>query len=291
MRASYLKSIRVTGLSIFLLRLLTAIVAFGTVQGLGNIHRVQAASFQVSPSRFEFSLERRFTDFFIVTNNSDRALRLRVYPMFMHRDGTGKLVELQGHPYDMSPWLVLNPRLVRLQPGDRRIVRFSVRPPAELDEGEYRTVLLFEELPGAPTRSQPGPQQEGQQGLQLRLKLLTRLGVSIYGLKGERRNDVAFVRGKTTIESDRALFTGNFTNRGNAHVLLSIKARLVSEDDAVVHEAEMLLVLQRERERPWQLVTQIPPPGTYYVHITGSHRDSILIEESFRIDFKAPAKN
>lgn len=271
-------------------RALIALLAFGTVYGSGTTQWAQAASFQISPSRFEFSLERRFTDFFIVTNNSDRALRLRVYPMFMHRDGTGKLVELQGHPYDMSPWLVLNPRLVRLQPGDRRIVRFSVRPPAELDEGEYRTVVLFEELPGAPTRSQPSP-QESQQGLQLRLQLLTRLGVSIYGLKGERRNNVAFVRGKTTIESDRASFTGYFTNRGNAHVLLSIKARLVSEDDAVVHEAETLLILQRERERPWQLVTQIPPPGTYYLHITGSHRDSILIEESFRIDFKIPTEN
>ena len=268
-------------------RVLIALNAFGTFCWWGSTQRALGASFQVSPLRFELSLDRRYTDVFIIYNISSQPLRIRVNPRFMSRDATGKLVETQSRTQDLSSWVFINPRMIRIQPADKQIVRFTVRPPAELDEGEYRTVLFIEELPKAPVSKAPSPNGD-QQGVDLRLNNLTRLGVNIYGLKGTRQNDLVFELGKVTIEGDRTLFTGNLRNRGNAHVLLSMKARLVSEDDDVAHVEETRVILQRDEVQRWRLITQIPLPGTYYLHITASHRDSILIEQSFLIQFAIP---
>ena len=61
-----------------------------------------AASFQVSPTRFEFPLDKRYTEFFTVTNTASDPVRLRIYPKFVTFDADNKLLEGVQSPHDLS---------------------------------------------------------------------------------------------------------------------------------------------------------------------------------------------
>jgi P pilus assembly chaperone PapD len=232
----------------------------------------RAASFQVSPTRFEFSLERRFTNFFTVTNNADKPLRLRISAAYLDADAKGALVERTGAPYDMAPWLVLNPRRITLAPSEKRVVRFSVRPPAGLAPGEYRTVVLFEELP-------PRPGEVTQQGMGVHIEILTRLGVTIYGTVGTPGTDPVVERPAATVAADGVHFHATARNAGTGHTTLDLQATLLAADGSAAGQATERLVVQREQERPVAFTIARPAPGAY--------RLQVRVREGERMVFQA----
>ncbi|MCV2885898.1 fimbria/pilus periplasmic chaperone [Aestuariibacter sp. AA17] len=53
-----------------------------------------------------------------------------------------------------SPMLRFSPRQVTLKPGQRQVIKLSLRRPRNLDEGEYRSHILFKALPPKQTEEQ-----------------------------------------------------------------------------------------------------------------------------------------
>ena len=244
-------------------RLLLLVVALGLAGWWPSVvPAAWGAAFQVSPTRFEFSLERRFTDYFTVTNNSGELLRLRVTTAFLAEDDAGTLREREGHPHDLAPWLVLNPRRITLGPAEKRVVRFSVRPPAGLSPGEYRTVVFFEELP-------PRPEEPERDGAGFRIQILTRLGVTIYGRVGNPRADPRLEAPTVAVQADALLVKGVLFNAGAAHATLDLVATLLGEGDAEVNRAEQRLTLQREQRHAFAFTLPRPPAGTYRLRLRG----------------------
>ena len=219
-----------------------------------------AASFGVSPTRFEFSLAKRFTNFFTITNNSEQTMRVRVYPKFIEIGAEGKVIEKVGHPHDLSRWMVFNPRLVTVRPGRKRTVRFSVRPPKGLAEGEYRAVVFFEELPGKVA----SPFRETAQGaLALQLRLLTRLGVSLYGMVGEKRTKISLGKEPKVVSGKLLTVMTPIENKGNFRARLKFQATLYDEGGNKIHEKENTIILQRAQKRDWVFETARPRPRKY----------------------------
>ncbi|MBI4084249.1 MAG: hypothetical protein HY423_16710 [Candidatus Lambdaproteobacteria bacterium] len=243
-----------------------------------------AASLQVSPTRFEFALDKPFTNFFIVSNGSEEELRVRIYPQFVQFDAENRPTELAQHPLDLAPWLVLNPRRVTLKPGERRIIRFSVRPPQNLQPGEYRTVVFFEELPGEPKPLAPG---QAQRQLGLQINLLTKLGVSLYGAFGEKQHRVDLENAHIAVDEKAVTLLGILANLGNAHVTMQVKAELLNDKGEAVQQATENLVLQREQKRNWQLQLKRPEPGAYHLRFTGLSRDLKVFERTYPVEVKA----
>jgi len=247
-----------------------------------------AASLQVSPTRFEFSLDKRFTNYFIVTNNASQPVRIRIYAQFVRFDEGSRIRTEEGHPHDLGRWLVLNPRRMSLQGQERRVVRFSVRPPATIEPGEYRTVVFFEELPGPPTRTKPRAPQN-QQGIGLELNLLTRLGVSLYGMKGERRAAVELGEAQAGIEGQKLVLTGLLRNTGNIHVPLRLEGELVTDAQETVETVSTPFIIQRDGTRRFTLSWEKPPPGLYHIRFTGTAPDIQVIERTYPVDVPQPS--
>lgn len=228
---------------------------------------IQAASFQVSPTRFEFPLTENFTNFFTVTNQSEKPLRVRVYPKFVHFDANGAMVESVESPYDMSPWIVISPRFVSLGPLDRRVVRFSVRlPDKPLPSGEYRAVMFFEELP-----SPPDPALwESPSGATIRLDLLTRLGASLYGISGKPEARVELEPKGGDLKDKRWIYSAALINRGDARALLKVEAALIGPDNQTIQTFTEVVVVQRNEQRVLRLDWPAPAPGPYTVTISAA---------------------
>ena len=236
-----------------------------------------AAGFQVSPSRFEFSIEQRYTNFFTITNNSADPIRVRIYPRFVAFDADGRPAERESDPYDLGAWLVFNPRQVALAPRQRRVIRFSVRPPPKLAPGEYRAVVFFEELPSAPPTLEKKEEQPPQ-GVGLSLSLLTRLGVTLYGRVGQAVHDVALADEQVDLTSTQLQFRGHLQNKGNGHEILRLRGELFAEDHASVAASENLYALHRDQQLNWKFALDKPAAGAYTLVLTGSSEQTRFIE-------------
>lgn len=130
-----------------------------------------------------------------------------------------------------------SPRQVVLAPGATQTVRVSVRKPADLPEGEYRSHLRFERVPEADGRSNvEAPAKPGELGVQLRVLLgltipvivrhgRTDAAVTLSGLElqkgaAERPPTLAFVLNRTGNRSVYGDLGATFTPQGGKEQLV-----------------------------------------------------------------------
>ena len=245
-----------------------------------------AASFQVSPTRFEFPLDKRYTEFFTVTNTAADPVRLRVYPKFVTFDADNKLLEGVQSPHDLSRWVVLSPRRLSLQPEQRQVVRFSVRPPSGLTGGEYRTVIFFEELPPPPDPEQPLQGEESQ----YQLRLLTRLGVPLYGMAGAKSVGVLLGNEGVTTQGNQVVLRAQLTNQSNAYLVLIPRVRLLDADGDEVYRYEGRIVLQRDQTLNWSHAVDRPVAGSYTLSFSATHEDETILSQTFAVRVDPPTQ-
>ncbi|MGL5277798.1 MAG: fimbrial biogenesis chaperone [Cetobacterium sp.] len=117
----------------------------------------------VAPGVFDVSLDRPVTEEIIVVNNSNEPIRLKVY--------TGKEQETDEKDY-LGDWIRVFPRTLSLDAQSERRVKFSVRPPKDITNGEYKGLIFIEELPEV---------VDGK----TTLTLAGRHGLTVYGTKGK----------------------------------------------------------------------------------------------------------
>lgn len=231
----------------------------------------QAASFQVSPTRFVFPLEERFTNYFTVTNNSPDFLRVRVTTAFLDTAADGGLVPVEHSPYDLGAWIVINPRRLSMGPSEKRVVRFSVRPPAGLAPGEYRTVVFFEELP-------PRPGERAGDAASARLQILTRIGVTIYGQVGEAAPQLRLDAPELAVEAQQVRFAAMLHNAGSGHATVDIAAAIRDGTGAERASLRTRVTVQRAQKRPLELRLERPAPGDYILRVTGTMDERTAFE-------------
>lgn len=99
-----------------------------------------AAEFSVSPIRLDFERGARSAAV-TVSNDDTRPLRMQLRLMQWTQDGAGADV------YQDSDELVYFPRMMTVQPGEKRLVRVGLKTPAGAVERSYR--LYLDELPDA----------------------------------------------------------------------------------------------------------------------------------------------
>jgi len=273
---------RIAG-ALTLLMALAAVVSNTVVPNLAL-----GASFQVSPTRFEFKLNKRFTNSFTVTNNSEKKLRIRVFTSFLDVDDSNKLVPVKNHQLDLSKYVVLNPRKFTLRPGQKRVVRFSVRrPPATLKPGEHRVVVFFAELPGFSGR--PPPKQSAAPGTLggMRIELLTRLGITMYGMKGEPKLRAELESAKISLKPSQVILEGKAVNKGNVRIPLTLKARLVDLNGKEWHAGRTNIFIQQQQWRGFKLVLPKPPKGSYRILFNGSSGKKVFFKSSLPFETTA----
>lgn len=117
----------------------------------------------VAPGVFDISLDRPATEEIIVVNNSNEPIRLKIY--------TGKDGNLPDEEF-LGDWIRVFPRTMTLEARAERRVKFSVRTPKEINNGEYKGLIFIEELPEV---------IDGKSTL----TLAGRHGLTVYGTKGK----------------------------------------------------------------------------------------------------------
>jgi P pilus assembly chaperone PapD len=132
-------------------------------------------SLLVAPTRVVFGGARRAAEISLI-NTGSRAATYRISLIRLRMNERGDVQEIEdGQPGErFADALVrFSPQQVTLEPRVAQTVRLSLRKPADLEAGEYRSHLLFRELPHA-----DAPVEESKpEGVSLRLVPI--FGVSI----------------------------------------------------------------------------------------------------------------
>ena len=120
----------------------------------------QAGGLVVSPSIIEFDGRQRYAKLILVNQDTKtHCYRISFINKRMREDG--ELVDTD-HPAEgegfSDKFLRFSPRQVTLEPGIPQTVRVMMRLPAGVKDGEYRSHMLFQQLPdtGKPQK-QEGP--------------------------------------------------------------------------------------------------------------------------------------
>jgi len=151
--------------------LLTSFLLWGTAA---------RADIAISPMVIETEVKRGQTQATITVKNGDaKEFRARVYSLPFTYDVEEGFKLLDSSPLDLTPYLQFSPRELQVPATDNRRIRFLVRFPPSLPDGEYRAMLFTENLE-ATIQEEPGKTD----GVIFKTAIVPRVGVAVYVRKG-----------------------------------------------------------------------------------------------------------
>ncbi|MEI6857191.1 hypothetical protein [Psychrilyobacter sp.] len=175
------------------------------------------AGFSVIRSSYGISLDRPKTQEQLITNTGDRDLQVKIY--------AAKPTNLVDEKLNMSDWVKVYPRYVTIPAHTSKKVRFIARPPKNLEAGEYRSVLYYEEV-----------RNENDKRESMGFKL--RLGTPIYG----RTGNLTYIAEYSDLKFERSekgyRLSGVAENTGNTSFTLRAKIKIFDKDGKLLKEAD-----------------------------------------------------
>lgn len=242
--------------SVFLFFAIVLMIAF-----ISN-DMAHAISLQVAPHRFVFRLDQSNAQEAVVTNISDRPVKFKIY---------AEMAQNQAQDQYLGDWVIIFPRLVSLNPGDQKVIRFSTRPPKNIKDGEYRAYLYFEEL------YEKSDEPVESENLVVDFQLLTKIGVNIYGQYGSIRHNGELKGVVTKCVENELVIQGNFENQGNAHLLTDVGIVIKGTNQQIVVEDEVKnFAVHRDVIENFEYRTEFSQVGKYTLQMVFKHEDKIV---------------
>ncbi|MDD2717388.1 MAG: hypothetical protein PHW04_15975 [Candidatus Wallbacteria bacterium] len=140
-------------------------------------------NYSISPTMFELNLAEGNAGVLVISNKSSMPCRLQIEPSYFT---PGQLLlgehlkpETAGLE-DISPQILVSPKVVRLAPFSKREVRYWIKPSAKT-AGEYRASLVF--------RPQTGEVESNStevKGVETKMSWNLIIRVPVYATSGER---------------------------------------------------------------------------------------------------------
>ena len=160
------------------------------------------ANFQVAPQVQKISLDRPSTQKIYLKNGTKKLKKIKIYS---ERPKNQKTADLY-----MGDWIIVYPKIVYLKPNSKKIIRMSARPPQGLKNGEYRSHLVFEELPVKKYDS--NETESGKVGVNL--EILYVLVSTVYGYVGELKYSGDISDYKLVTDGSKTYLLSKITNTG-----------------------------------------------------------------------------
>lgn len=149
---------------------------------------VQAGtSYLVAPGKVDFDLSHPTTQSFIINNNGDSTIRLRIKPIYFPIDSKSVGLGTHLNPEtraieDLTQYIRVSPKALILRPGQRRDIRVAIRAPIDAQPGDYRSHLLVAMVETDKVKKKE--KESEKMSMQLNIKFET--AVAILGRKGTR---------------------------------------------------------------------------------------------------------
>lgn len=211
-----------------------------------------------------------------VANPGDRPEEIEIDFVFGYpaTDSVGNpYVELVEQPRPDQPsaagWMRAFPRRMRLEPGQRQVVRLLASPPEDLPDGEHWSRLIV-------TSRRETPFAVADSGVKAGITLQLRTVMSLTYRKGSPQTGVSLTDLRGTVEGDSLVTWIGLEREGNAAYLGCVRFELLDDAESVVREWSLPVAVYYELHRRLALPLVGISPGSYQVRFElSTARDDI----------------
>jgi hypothetical protein len=150
-------------------------------------------------------------DAFIVSNTSDKVLSAKLYPVdgTTTSDGSFALLGETEEKKDLGSWVTLSQNQITVNPGEEKIIPFTITIPETASVGDHLGGIILENLEVSKGKG---------------VNVVTRVGVRIYQtIPGELSRKLALENLSWKLVKGKPTFYFDFRNEGNVHLIPSGK--------------------------------------------------------------------
>ncbi len=201
------------------------------------------ANFQVAPQVQKMNLNRPGTKKIYLKNGTNKLKKIKIYS---ERPKDQKTKDLY-----MGDWIIVYPKIVYLKPNSKKIVRMAARPPQGLADGEYRSHLVFEELPVK--RYDSSEKDESKVGVNI--DVIHILVSTVYGYSGKLEYGGIFEDFQIVTDKKKTYFVSKIINTGTT--ALDVIYRVTYYENMKELKTEDLLVGKVMRENYLDSVVEL----------------------------------
>lgn len=201
------------------------------------------ANFQVAPQVQKMDLKRPGTHKIFLKNDTNKLKKIKIYS---ERPRDQKTKDLY-----MGDWIIVYPKLIYLKPNSKKVVRIASRPPKDLLDGEYRSNLVFEEIP---TKKYDNSEKD-ETKVGVNLEIIHILVSTVYGYSGKLEYSGIFDDFQVITDKEQTYLASKITNIGTT--ALDIVYKTTYYENMKKLKTEELLVGKAMRENYRDFVVEL----------------------------------
>jgi|GEM_PF-1401053 len=194
------------------------------------------ASFRVAPQVQKINLNRPGTRKIYLKNESDKLKKIKIY--------SRRPVNQENQELYMGDWIIVYPKIVYLKPNSKKVVRMSARPPQGLADGEYRSHLVFEELP----LERHIDEKTTEGGVQIGVDMVHILVSTVYGYSGNLKYDGVFDDFKVVTDENKTYLLSKVINTGTTALDIVYKIAYYRGEKKLKDEEVLVGKVMREND-------------------------------------------
>lgn len=198
-------------------------------------------NFSVAPTGFSVGLSKPSTHEITILNNTTEPLRLNAV---FHSDPAF------GEDYNLNSNLTVFPKTISLKPAGKQVIRFRVKPDSKLQNGEYKSLLTFTEVPGEIKTTAQSNETSSN------LKFITEINISVYGYKGDLTHKGTLSDVKLAYNGVSAIISAASFSEGNTSLKFSYSLKVQGSD---AEASGLFGISAREGNKDLSLSTQLGP--------------------------------
>jgi len=169
------------------------------------------ANFQVAPQVQRMNLKRPGTQKIYLKNSTNKLKKIKIYSERPKNQKTKNLY--------MGDWIIVYPKIVYLKPNSKKVVRMAARPPKDLADGEYRSHIVFEEIPVKKYDNS----EKGEDKVGVNLEIIHILVSTVYGYSGKLEYGGIFDDFQVVTDNKQTYLTSKVINTGTTALDLLYK--------------------------------------------------------------------
>lgn len=175
-----------------------------------------AISFTVYPTRFEIDSKSVGIYEAEVVNNTEEPLRVTMYTE--EDDNFGK-------EYNINENIVVVPKNIALKPGASQTVRFRFKPDKNKTDGEYKSNIIFKEIP---LDIKSVSKAENNENMTSNVRFITEMAVPVYALGDNLIREGELKNIKINIQGSVMNIEAQTVSKGNSKIEFSYSIKEVN---------------------------------------------------------------
>lgn len=230
-----------------------------------------SAQVSIAPTALFFDNQNRFSSL-TVSNGGQQAQEISISTEFGYSTSEdGNLViandSLLAQKKSIADWIKIFPKNFTIQPQQRQVVRFVVRPPKSLETGGYWTRVKITSNPVSPPIESV---EEGQVGAQINLVVNQVIGAHFRTQEATTGVKVTGVRFNKEENSQTGEIAVSMEQTENAPFIGSIGLRMINSNGETVYQTSTTNSIYTKITRTFNIDLSDVSPGEY--NISGTIR-------------------